>query len=183
RRSDPRVEAFSIPRHRRHRLPRSRPRRDRIPVRARDAVRGFGDQRRDHGRARGGSRALPPRDRRVDRTLPARARGARHRLSAARHESPARARAAVVPLYASEGVLMLSFLSPLFLIGAAAAAVPIVLHLLKREPETRVKLAAVRLLKQAPVEHTQNRHLRELILLALRVAALVLLALAFARPI
>jgi len=77
---------------------------------------------------------------------------------------------------------MLSFLSPLFLIGAAAAAVPIVLHLLKREPETRVKFAAVRLLKQAPVEHTQNRHLRELILLALRVAALVLLALAFARP-
>jgi hypothetical protein len=77
---------------------------------------------------------------------------------------------------------MLSFLSPLFLVGAAAAAVPIVLHLLKREPEARVKFAAVRLLKRAPVEHTQKRHLRELVLLALRVAALVLLALAFARP-
>jgi hypothetical protein len=77
---------------------------------------------------------------------------------------------------------MLSFLSPLFLAGAAAAAVPIVLHLLKREPEARVKFAAVKLLKKAPVEHTQRRHLRELILLALRVAALVLLALAFARP-
>ena len=38
---------------------------------------------------------------------------------------------------------MLSFLSPLFLAGAAAAAVPIVLHLLKREPEARVKFAAV----------------------------------------
>src|SRR4029453_18847497 len=78
--------------------------------------------------------------------------------------------------------LMLSFLSPLFLVGAAAAAVPIVLHLLKREPEARVRFAAVKLLKRAPVEHTQRRHLRELILLALRVAALVLLALAFARP-
>jgi len=77
---------------------------------------------------------------------------------------------------------MLSFLSPLFLAGAAAAAVPIVLHLLKREPETRVRFAAVKLLKRAPVEHTQKRHLRELILLALRIAALVLLALAFARP-
>jgi hypothetical protein len=77
---------------------------------------------------------------------------------------------------------MLSFLSPLFLAGAAAAAVPIVLHLLKREPEARVKFAAVKLLKKAPVEHTQRRHLRELMLLALRVAALVLLALAFARP-
>src|SRR6185503_20022840 len=55
-------------------------------------------------------------------------------------------------------------------------------HLLKREPEARVKFAAVRLLKQAPVEHTEKRHLRELLLLALRIAALVLLALAFARP-
>jgi len=77
---------------------------------------------------------------------------------------------------------MLSFLSPLFLVGAAAAAVPIVLHLLKREPEARVRFSAVKLLKRAPVEHTERRHLRELILLALRVAALLLLAIAFARP-
>src|SRR3984893_12398776 len=77
---------------------------------------------------------------------------------------------------------MLSFLAPVFLAGAAAAAVPIVLHLLKREPEARVKFAAVKLLKKAPVEHTQKRHLRELILLALRIATLALLALAFARP-
>src|SRR5215831_11595581 len=77
---------------------------------------------------------------------------------------------------------MLSFLSPLFLVGAATAAVPVILHLLKREPEARVQFAAVKLLKKAPVEHTQRRHLRELILLALRIAALVLLALAFARP-
>jgi hypothetical protein len=77
---------------------------------------------------------------------------------------------------------MLSFLSPLFLAGAAAAAVPIVLHLLKRQPEARVKFAAVKLLKRAPVEHTEKRHLRQLILLALRITALVLLALAFARP-
>jgi hypothetical protein len=77
---------------------------------------------------------------------------------------------------------VLSFLSPLFLAGAAAAAVPIVLHLLKREPEMRVKFAAVKLIKEAPVERTDKRRLRELLLLALRVAALVLLAVAFARP-
>ncbi|HZT75205.1 MAG TPA: BatA domain-containing protein [Vicinamibacterales bacterium] len=76
----------------------------------------------------------------------------------------------------------MSFLAPLFLVGAAAAAVPIVLHLLKRDPDVRVKFAAVRLLKQAPVEDTERHHLRELLLLALRVAALVLLAIAFARP-
>jgi hypothetical protein len=76
----------------------------------------------------------------------------------------------------------MAFLSPLFLFGALAAAVPIVLHLLKRHPEVRVRFSAVRLLQSAPVEHSQQRHLRELLLLALRVAALLLLAFAFARP-
>jgi hypothetical protein len=75
-----------------------------------------------------------------------------------------------------------TFLSPLFLLGAVAAAVPIVLHLLKREPEARIKFAAVNMLKRAPVEHTARHRLRELLLLALRVATLLLLALAFARP-
>jgi Aerotolerance regulator N-terminal/von Willebrand factor type A domain len=77
---------------------------------------------------------------------------------------------------------MLSFLSPLYLAGLAAAAIPVVLHLLKREPEPRLKFAAVRMLKNAPIEHTRKRHLREWLLLALRVAALTLLAVAFARP-
>jgi hypothetical protein len=76
----------------------------------------------------------------------------------------------------------MSFLAPVFLAGALAAAIPLVLHLLKREPEPRVKFAAVKLLKHAPVEYTQRRHLRELLLLALRIATLVLLAFAFARP-
>jgi hypothetical protein len=76
----------------------------------------------------------------------------------------------------------MNFLAPLFLIGGAAAAIPIILHLLKREPEVRLKFAAVRLLRHGPVEQTQRRRLRELLLLALRVAAILLLALAFARP-
>jgi len=76
----------------------------------------------------------------------------------------------------------MTFLSPLFLLGAAAAAIPVVLHLLKREPEARVRFAAVKMLKRAPVEHTARHRLRELLLLALRVATLLLLALAFARP-
>src|SRR3954468_5135554 len=70
----------------------------------------------------------------------------------------------------------------MFLAGAAAVAVPIVLHLLKREPEARVKFAAVKLIKQAPVEYTDRRRIRELLLLALRITALLLLAVAFARP-
>ena len=76
----------------------------------------------------------------------------------------------------------MNFLAPFFLVGALAAAVPIVLHLLKREPEDRVPFSAVHLLTHAPVEHSSRRRLRELLLLALRIGALLLLALAFARP-
>lgn len=77
---------------------------------------------------------------------------------------------------------MIAFISPLFLVGAVAAAIPIILHLIKREPEARVPFGAVRLLHRAPIEHVRRRRLRELFLLALRVAAVVFLAVAFARP-
>lgn len=77
---------------------------------------------------------------------------------------------------------MPAFLSPLFLIGAAAAAIPIAIHLFYRRTEPVIDFAAMRYLRRAPVEHSRRRRLRELLLLALRVGALVLLALAFARP-
>jgi hypothetical protein len=74
------------------------------------------------------------------------------------------------------------FLSPLFLLGALAVAIPIALHLFHRRTEVIVDFPAVRLLRRGPVEMHRRRRLRELILLALRMAALVLLALSFARP-
>ena len=76
----------------------------------------------------------------------------------------------------------LSFLSPAFLVGALVAALPIALHLLGRRPVLRVPFAPVRLLKRAPAQQTRRRRLRELVLLALRVTATLLLAFAFARP-
>lgn len=76
----------------------------------------------------------------------------------------------------------MGFLSPLFLLGSLAVAGPIALHLLKREPESRVQFSAVHMLRHAPVEQASKRKLRELLLLALRIAALLLLALAFGRP-
>ncbi len=76
----------------------------------------------------------------------------------------------------------LSFLSPIYLLGALAIAVPIALHLFRRRTETVVDFPAVRLLTRSPVEQRRRRRLRELVLLALRVSALVLLAGAFARP-
>ena len=76
----------------------------------------------------------------------------------------------------------LSFLSPLYLLGALAVAVPIILHLFRRRTETVVDFPAVRLLAASPIEQQRRRRLRELVLLALRVTALLLLAGAFARP-
>ena len=76
----------------------------------------------------------------------------------------------------------MSFLYPLFLLGALAIAIPIVLHLFRRKTDLVVEFPAVRLLERAPVERQRRRRLRELILLALRVSALLLLAFAFARP-
>jgi hypothetical protein len=76
----------------------------------------------------------------------------------------------------------ISFLSPLFLAAAIAAAVPILLHLFHRKTEVVIDFPAVRLLTRAPAHQHRRRRLRELVLLALRVTALLLLALSFARP-
>ena len=76
----------------------------------------------------------------------------------------------------------MSFLAPLFLAGIAAAAIPLLLHLFNRRAEPVVEFAAMRYLRRAPVEQARRRTLKELLLLALRVTALVLLAVAFARP-
>jgi aerotolerance regulator-like protein/VWA domain-containing protein len=75
-----------------------------------------------------------------------------------------------------------SFLYPAFLAAALAVAIPIALHLFRRKTETVIEFPAVRLLEKVPVERQRRRRLRELILLALRVTALALLAVAFARP-
>ena len=76
----------------------------------------------------------------------------------------------------------MSFLFPAFLIGGLAAIVPIVLHLLRREHVPRIPFSDIRFLLAARVEQARRKRLRELLLLALRVAALLLLAFAFARP-
>ena len=76
----------------------------------------------------------------------------------------------------------MSFLYPAFLLGALAVALPIVLHLLRRDVAPEVPFSAVRLLRKSPIDRTRRRRLRDLILLAARVAALTLLAMAFARP-
>jgi hypothetical protein len=76
----------------------------------------------------------------------------------------------------------MGFLYPAFLFGAIAIALPVVLHLLRRDVAPEVPFSAVRLIRKSPIERTRRRTLRDLLLLAARVAALALLAMAFARP-
>ena len=76
----------------------------------------------------------------------------------------------------------MSFLFPAFLLGGLAAAVPILLHFFARDRAPRLPFSDVRFLERAFVRRDRRRRLRELLLLALRVAALLLLAVAFARP-
>ena len=76
----------------------------------------------------------------------------------------------------------MAFLYPAFLLGALAIALPVLLHLLRRDVAPEVPFTAVRLLRQSPIDRTRRRRLRDLLLLAARVAALTLLAFAFARP-
>ena len=77
----------------------------------------------------------------------------------------------------------MDFLSPAWLGLAGAAAVPLLLHLLRRRIGTRVEFPAARLLARAEQEASARLRLRNLLLMALRVLALVLVALAAARPL
>lgn len=76
----------------------------------------------------------------------------------------------------------MNVLYPAFLLGALAIAIPVALHLLRRDVAPDLPFTAVRLLKKSPVERSRRRRLRDVLLLAARVAALLLLAGAFARP-
>ncbi|MFN7977646.1 MAG: BatA domain-containing protein [Vicinamibacterales bacterium] len=76
----------------------------------------------------------------------------------------------------------LGFLAPAFLLGALAVAVPIVLHLFRRRTDRVVDLPTAGLVPESTVAQQDRRRLRDLLLLALRVAALLVLAVSFARP-
>ena len=76
----------------------------------------------------------------------------------------------------------MSFLTPLFLAGLAALAVPILVHLTRHEQGKPLAFPSLMFLKRIPFEETSRRRLRNPWLLLLRLAALGLLVAAFARP-
>jgi hypothetical protein len=76
----------------------------------------------------------------------------------------------------------MSFLAPLFLLGAFSLALPVVFHLLRRTARERTLFSSLMFLRPSPPRFTRRRRFEHLLLLALRCAALCLLALGFARP-
>jgi Aerotolerance regulator N-terminal/von Willebrand factor type A domain len=76
----------------------------------------------------------------------------------------------------------MGFLSPWFLAGAVALGLPVYLHLLRRHSSTPRPFSSLRFFEQRTQSSIKYRRLRYLVLLALRLALLALLVLAFANP-
>jgi len=79
---------------------------------------------------------------------------------------------------------MLSFLTlPYLWFGLAAAAIPVIIHLIHRNRAETVHFAAMRFLERTPAHLLRRQKLKQILLLALRILALALLGLGFARPL
>ena len=76
----------------------------------------------------------------------------------------------------------MSLLAPFFLLALGALAVPVLIHLTQRERKAVVEFPSLMFLRKIPYESVQKRRIRDWLLLALRLAALVLIVAAFARP-
>ncbi len=74
-------------------------------------------------------------------------------------------------------------LAPLFLLGLAAVAVPVLVHLVQREKRDPTAFPSLMFLEKTPAPFTARRHVRDPLLLALRILAIIALVLAFARPV
>lgn len=77
----------------------------------------------------------------------------------------------------------MQFLTPLFWIAAAAVAVPVLLHLTRREVKRPIPFASLMFLKRIPVQEFRRRKIRHWLLLALRCLALLALVAAFTQPV
>ncbi|MDB6053209.1 MAG: hypothetical protein JWN25_732 [Verrucomicrobiales bacterium] len=75
-----------------------------------------------------------------------------------------------------------SLLHPFFLLGALGVAVPIYLHLKRREPHNLIRFSAVRFLDDNPHPRKSPWRLRDILLFLVRLCSLLALIAAFAWP-
>jgi hypothetical protein len=76
----------------------------------------------------------------------------------------------------------MSFLYPLFLAGIAGVALPVILHMIRRQTRKRVTFSSLMFLRTTVPRFKNRSHLENLPLLILRCIILCLLAFAFSRP-
>ena len=76
----------------------------------------------------------------------------------------------------------MTFLAPLFLLGALAIAGPVLFHLIRRNTKEKFTFSSLMFLRPEPPRVTRKSRLEDILLLLARCALLALLALAFARP-
>ncbi|MEJ2111264.1 MAG: BatA domain-containing protein, partial [Acidobacteriota bacterium] len=76
----------------------------------------------------------------------------------------------------------MAFLNPLFLLGGLAAAVPILLHLIRRHNARKIEFPTLMFLRKIDKKTIRYQKLRHLLLLLLRILALLLIVFAFMRP-
>jgi hypothetical protein len=76
----------------------------------------------------------------------------------------------------------MSFLTPAFFVALGAIAIPILIHLIQRERKRVVMFPSLMFLQRIPYQSVRRRRIRHWLLLAMRVAAIALIVLAFARP-
>ncbi|HMC66878.1 MAG TPA: BatA domain-containing protein [Gemmataceae bacterium] len=78
---------------------------------------------------------------------------------------------------------MITFLSPLFLVGLLAAAIPLVIHLSRSRRTKKMRFSTTRFFTDQFLRSYRMSRLKELLLLVFRMALCALLAAALARPL
>jgi hypothetical protein len=76
----------------------------------------------------------------------------------------------------------MAFLAPLFFVGLAALAIPVLIHLTQREKKMVQQFPSLMFVRRIPYQTVRRRKLRDIALLCVRLAALLLIVGAFARP-
>lgn len=76
----------------------------------------------------------------------------------------------------------MGFIAPLILVGLGALAIPVLIHLIQRERKRVVEFPSLMFLRKIPYQSVRRRRVRDWLLLLLRLTALALIVLAFARP-
>ena len=76
----------------------------------------------------------------------------------------------------------MGLLAPLFMLGLAAIAVPIIIHMIQRERKEVIEFPSLMFVRKIPFHSFRRQRIRHWFLLLLRCTALALLVFAFSRP-